>query len=198
MWESGDVMSEEEYLEGEEEGGIKFEYIGGSVYSMEDFTENHCHITGNVQCELWKHLKGNICEVFASRFKVKVGANYFYPDVLVDCPNLKGTNYYTESPVIIVEVTAKSTKKFDCTYKLDAYKTIPSLKEYVIVEQYEARVDVYKRAGMEWNLQTYSLGDSILFESIGLTLSVEEIYDRVDNEDMQEYLRKKGEEQKTG
>ena len=42
-----------------------------------------------------------------------------------------------------------------------------------------------------WQSKHYFLGDNISFDSTGLTLSVEEIYDRVDNEDMAEWLDKK-------
>ena len=43
------------------------------------------------------------------------------------------------------------------------------------------------RKSKHWRPEFFYLGDAITFESIGLTLSVEAIYDRVDNEEMQEW-----------
>lgn len=45
--------------------------------------------------------------------------------------------------------------------------------------------------GEAWLPRHYFLGDEITFESIGLTLPVEEIYYRVHNEDMDEFLNSK-------
>jgi len=42
-----------------------------------------------------------------------------------------------------------------------------------------------------WQSKQYFLGDKVSFDSVGLTLSVEEIYDRVDSEDMTDWLEKK-------
>jgi len=40
-----------------------------------------------------------------------------------------------------------------------------------------------------WQSEHYYLGDEVFFDSIGLHLSVAEIYDRVGNEDMRAYLQ---------
>jgi len=42
-----------------------------------------------------------------------------------------------------------------------------------------------------WQSKHYFLGDKVSFDSEALTLSAEEIYDRVDNEDMADWLEKK-------
>ncbi|MBF0099068.1 MAG: Uma2 family endonuclease [Magnetococcales bacterium] len=184
------AISEEAYLRGEPGSEIKHEYIDGHVYAMGGAGKQHNRLTATLGGEFRNHLKGKPCDAYQADFRVKVGAKYFYPDVVVECDSEYGNEDYTETPIMLVEVTSDSTEKFDRTYKLEVYKTIPSLREYVIVAQNRARVDVYKRDGLQWGLTTYRLGDTILFESIGLTLTVEEIYDRVDNEDMREYLRK--------
>ena len=122
--------------------------------------------------------------------KVRVGKNYFYPDVLVDCTNLPDSSVFTESPVIIVEVLSRSTRRMDETTKRVAYMQLDSLQEYVLIEQDFVKVDVLRRSG-NWFPEHYYLGDAVTFDSIGLTLQVEEFYDRVQNEDMVEWLAKK-------
>ena len=194
--ESDILILEDDYLKGELESDVKHEYINGYVYAMAGAKEQHNRLTSTMSREFGIHLKGKPCDAYQSDFKVKVGTKYFYPDVVVECDSEYDNEDYTEHPVIIVEVTSESTHKFDRTYKLDFYKTIPSLREYVIIEQYQTMVDVHKRSDGGWSCMKYTLGDSIHFESIGLTLTVEEIYERVDNEDMQEFLAKKEKKEK--
>jgi len=117
--------------------------------------------------------------------KVKVGTKFFYPDVLVDCSNING--YFTENPKLIIEVLSKSTRRTDKTIKLMAYTQIPSLEEYVLIDQDMVEIEVLQR-NEGWIPKSYYLGDNVTFDSIGLTLSVEVIYERVQNSDMAEWL----------
>ena len=190
--ESDTILSEAEYLKGELESDVKHEYINGYVYAMAGASKQHNRLTSTISGEFRNHLKGKPCDAYASDFKVKRGTKYFYPDVVVECDSEDDHEDYTDHPMIIVEVTSETTHKFDRTYKLEAYQSIPSLQEYVIVEQSQAMVDVHKRVEDGWDYTRYTLGDSVHFESMGLRLSVAEIYERVDNEDMRAYLKIKG------
>lgn len=183
-------ISEQEYLEGEKLAETKHEYIDGYVYAMSGASINHSTIAGNVHTALNIHLKGKPCRPYTADVKVKAGSNYFYPDVMVDCSNLDGSSYFTETPVIIVEVLSKSTRQNDKKYKRSTYLQLQTLQEYVLIEQDMANIEVQRRVN-GWQPENYFLGDDITFESIGLTLTVEEIYDRVQNTDMTEWLQQK-------
>ena len=61
--------------------------------------------------------------------KVKVGDNFFYPDVMVVCQEDNDSEYYKTAPVIIIEVLSKSTRRFDQTDKRLRCQRIPSLEE---------------------------------------------------------------------
>ncbi len=187
-------ISKDEYLRGELESDVKHELIEGSVYAMAGASANHERISGNIYAEFRSHLKNLPCEPFGSDMKVKVGSNFFYPDVIVDCNFDESEPYHTESPVIIVEVLSKSTRRTDETTKRINYLNIPSLQEYVLIEQNIVDVEVVRRAE-GWQSKHYFLGDEVTLESIDLTLSVEEIYLRVHNEDVIEFLNQKLEEQ---
>lgn len=175
-------ISEDEYLRGEHHAEFKSEYIDGYVYAMVGASANHNCLSVNIVTEFNRHLKGLPCNVFQSDFKVKVGAKYFYPDVLVRCD--KKDKFYTEKPTIIVEVLSPSTVRYDRTVKLAAYKQIPSLVEYVMIEQDKCLVEVYHRMDEIWSRTVYGIGNDIHFNSISLTLSVEDIYTDVDNLDL--------------
>ncbi|MGZ5007521.1 MAG: Uma2 family endonuclease [Methylobacter sp.] len=180
-------ISEEAYLQGELTSEIKHEYIDGAVYAMTGASKNHQRITGNVSREFGNQLKNTPCEPFASDIKVKVGSKFFYPDVMVVCKDDTGNDYYTENPVIIVEVLSKSTRRMDETAKKFAYQTLPTLKEYVLIEQDFVDVEVCRRSE-GWISRHYFMGDSVTFESVGITLSVTDIYDRVENDDVSSFI----------
>jgi Uma2 family endonuclease len=186
-------ISEEDYLEGELHSDIKHEYIDGEVYAMSGAKAAHNRISGNINRKFGNHLEGQPCEPFSADMKVKIGSKYFYPDVLVDCSDLDDNDLFTESPVILVEVLSRSTRRVDETTKRVAYLQIPTLQEYVLIEQDFVDVEVVRRSE-GWQSKHYFLGDDITFESINLTLRVEEIYDRVKNTDMIEWLEMKEQE----
>lgn len=179
-------MTEEEYLQSELTSEVKREYIDGQVYAMTGAKHNHNFISMNIAREYSNHLKGTPCAVFMADTKVRLGKDYVYPDVLVDCSQMSGDDYFSTSPVIIVEVLSKSTRMRDTTTKLIQYLNLPSLKEYVLIEQEFVSVQVLRKSN-HWQPEYFYLGDRVTFESIGLTLAVEDIYDRVDNADMNEF-----------
>ncbi|MDD5579204.1 MAG: Uma2 family endonuclease [Methylobacter sp.] len=181
-------ISEEDYLAGELISEIKHQYIDGYVYAMAGASRNHERIAGNVFGELRNFLKDKPCEPFSSDLKIKVGSQFFYPDVMVVCAEDKQHDYYTESPVIVVEVLSKSSRRLDETTKRISYQNIPSLKEYVLIEQDFVDVEVCRKSE-GWISNHYFMGDSVLLEAIDLTLTVEEIYARVDNDEVRSYLQ---------
>jgi Uma2 family endonuclease len=185
-------VSEEEYLEGEKIAALKHEYVDGHIYAMAGAHSNHNVLSGNVHGEFRNHLKGKPCRAYMSDMKVRIanGSKYYYPDVLVNCPPVNG--YFTETPTIIVEVLSSSTRRTDETEKRLAYMQIETLEEYVLIAQDFVQIEVIRK-NEGWKSAKYFLGDEVIFTSIGLTLSVEEIYDGVDNADMMEWLKQKGE-----
>ncbi len=182
-----ELISEEAYLQSELFSEIKREYIDGAVYAMAGASKNHQRIIANISGEFWTQLKNMPCEPFSSDIKVKVGSKFFYPDVMVVCKDDNGNDYYTESPVIIVEVLSTSTRRMDETAKKFAYQTLPTLQEYVLIEQDFVDVEVCRRSE-GWVSRHYFMGDNVTFESVGLTLSVADIYARVENDDVSSFV----------
>ena len=183
-------ISEEEYLQGELISEIKHEFIDGEVYAMSRASKKHDRIAGNVYTNLLPLLENSLCEPFSSDVKVKVGGNFFCPDVMVVCDDRADNPYYSEIPTILVEVLSKTTRRNDETIKRLAYQSIPSLQEYLLIEQDFVDVEVCCRKN-GWLSQHYFLGDEFTLYSISIVLSVEDIYRRVQNEDVLTYLQEK-------
>ena len=125
----------EDYLAGELISDIRHELIDGEIYVMSGAKATHNRISGNIFGEIRTQLKMSNCDAFTADMKVKAGANYFYPDVLVDCSELDGEALFADSPSVIFEVLSRFTRKMDETVKKIAYLNIPTLEEYILVEQ---------------------------------------------------------------
>ena len=185
-----ELISVEDYLKSELTRDIKHELIDGCIYAMAAASANHERIALNMLRKFGNHLENKPCEPFGSDMKLNINSNFFYPDVIVDCNFDNSTPYFTQTPIIIVEVLSKSTRKTDTTLKLLSYINIASLKEYVLIEQDIVDIQVLRRSE-GWITKHYYLGDEVTFEAIGLTLSVADIYDRVQNDDMMEFMTNK-------
>jgi Uma2 family endonuclease len=183
-------ISEDDYLQSELLAETKHEYIDGQVHAMAGASENHNLLSVNMASELKSRLKGTPCRTFIADMKVKVGGNFFYPDVMVVCQEDNDNEYYKTAPVIIVEVLSKSTRRFDQTDKRLRCQSIPSLEEYVLIEQDKGEIQVFSKKD-QWQSFYYYLGDDITFSSLGVTVRVEDIYYQVNNEDVLDFLREK-------
>ncbi|MDX2505218.1 MAG: Uma2 family endonuclease [Gammaproteobacteria bacterium] len=181
------LLSVQDYLKSELTSPVKREFINGDVYAMAGASTNHNRIVANILRELGVHLKNTSCEPFASDMKLQVADNFFYPDSLVVCDHEANDAGIIDAPLIVVEVLSKSTRQIDHTLKRTAYQQLPSLMEYIVIEQDLVDIEVCRRKN-HWQSEHYYLGDEVFFESINLTLSVADIYDRVVNSDMKQYL----------
>ncbi|MGH8470099.1 MAG: Uma2 family endonuclease [Gammaproteobacteria bacterium] len=172
-------ISPEDYLEGEQHSEIKHEYISGQVYAMVGASRNHNQIAGNLHTALNIHLRNQPCQVFISDVKVRVGEAFYYPDLVVTCDPRESRDYYCEYPLLVIEVLSPSTEVRDNLEKRVAYQTLPRLQEYVLVAQDSRDIRVYRRTSEGWELETCTEGDTVHLHSVGLSLPVEAIYEKV-------------------
>lgn len=183
-------ISVEEYLQGELLADIKHQLIDGEAYAMAGASENHNLLALNIAGELRNQLKGSPCRTFMADMKLRVAEDFFYPDAMVVCGEDNEDQYYKTSPILIVEVLSKTTRKFDQTAKRLRCQTIPTLEEYVLIEQDKGEIQVFSRQH-HWQSAYYYLGDEISFRSLGISIAVEDIYYQVTNEDVQVFLQQK-------
>jgi Uma2 family endonuclease len=183
------LISIEDYLRDELSREFKHEFLEGQIYAMAGASKNHQRIICNLVAVFVQHLKGTPCDTFASDMKVRVrDLAFFYPDVIVACQDDKTDNYYINQPTIIVEVLSKSTRRMDETTKFRMYQNLPSLQEYVMIEQDIVDVEVCRRS-QGWMSEHFFMGDEVTFAAIDLTVSVNGIYERVVNDDVDSFFR---------
>jgi len=178
-----DWITPEEYLEGERSSEIRHEYVNGRAYAMAGASDDHNRITTNLVSELHAALRGKRCEPFSTDMKVKVPPNvteaYYYPDVLVACDPTDNAKYYRERPKVIIEVLSPDTRRTDERERPYAYRQIPTLEVYALVEQDMARITVLHRAETEWRKEVLEgLAATLKLECLGVEIPFERIYER--------------------
>ena len=180
--------SDEEYLAFEREAEEKHELIDGEIVAMAGASREHNLIGVNVSSELHFRLKGKNCEIYANDMRVRMkSGHYGYPDVVVVCdkPNFADDEFdVLLNPLVVVEVLSKSTRFRDKTEKLKTYQKMESIREILLIEQTEPRIEHYiKQTPNQWLLRIYeNLGEMIVLESLKCELPVAEIYAQIEFE----------------
>ena len=184
-------ISPDEYLTAERDSLEKHEYFDGEIFLMAGSSRKHSLIASNVNASLNVQLKKRDCEVHTSDMRVHIPKTglFTYPDVLVVCGKpefLPDKNPDTlTNPILIVEVLSTSTEGYDKGVKFDNYRSLESLREYVLVSQDAKKVMRYtKQSDESWVLMDF-IGEKTQIEltSIECSLAMEDIYDKVDFEE---------------
>jgi Uma2 family endonuclease len=179
------TYSEAEYLALERAAPHKSEFRDGRIHAMTDASRKHNLIGVNIARELSAQLKGRPCEAYVNDMRVKARGTgkYHYPDIAVACgrPEFEDEQADTlVNPVVLIEVLSPSTEAYDRGDKFASYRRIPSLHEYLLVAQDQARVERYQRRGEAWVLtEAEGLDATVNLEAIGCTLALREVYDKV-------------------
>ncbi|MBE9097005.1 Uma2 family endonuclease [Tychonema sp. LEGE 07203] len=173
----------EEYFSWEEKQLERHELIDGRVYAMSGGTQNHSAIAINFLLAIRSHLRGSNCNVFNSDLKVNIlnTPNYTYPDLSVTCDDRDREHpLYITYPCLIVEVLSDSTEAYDRGKKFEKYRRNPKLVDYVLVSSDEIAIDLYhKNDAGEWVILSYREGERVEFQSINLSLPIEQLYEEI-------------------
>jgi len=176
----------EEYLELEEAADYKSEYIDGQIIPMAGGTINHNRISVNLSAALNLAFRQQDYEVFMGDLRLWISQKrtYTYPDVMI----LAGEpEFFTNrrdiilNPQVIVEVLSKSTKGYDREDKFEAYRTISTFQEYLLIDQTRIHVDQFSKTGKkQWALREYDQEDeAIALVTVPFEISVQDLYNKV-------------------
>jgi len=176
-------MTAEEFLAWDATQTIKHEFVRGEVFAMAGAHEAHVTVTMNVAMALRQHLKGSPCRTFQTDMKLRVEAAdaYCYPDVMVTCSAADAADpLIKREPTLVVEVLSPSTAAYDRGEKFAAYRLLPSLQEYLLVDPAARRCDLY-RLGADglWVLQPGAPEQGVHFASVELELDGARLWDEV-------------------
>ena len=172
------------YLAWEAEQSTKHEYHDGEVFAMAGASDAHVTVAGNVYMALRNHLRGSPCSVFISDMKLRVEEDnaFFYPDVFVTCAESdRGQSHSKSAPVLVAEVLSPATSAYDRGAKFAAYRKLPTLREYALIDPERLSLDLFRRDGdsKRWVLHPIEAGGHVEWASVGLQVPLEALYEDV-------------------
>ena len=177
----------EEYLEREVRADRRHEYIDGEIVPMAGSSFDHNRIVLNLAGALNFSLPYPPYDVFAENIRLWIPKKRFftYPDIAIARGELQlyeGRNDTMTNPLLIAEVLSRSTRSYDKDEKFAAYRTIPSFREYLLIDQYAPHVEQYvKTDGGKWTFCEYDGTDATLvLETVPFKTSLADLYKKVD------------------
>ena len=180
-------MTLDEYFEMEYAAEERHEYINGKTRTMAYASENHRQITKNLVFLLESYFRNRDEMVYTNQTLVFTAEcnKGFYPDVTIFPPNIEYQKYRGKmkaalNPTVIIEVLSDSTAHIDRGEKLECYKTLPSLNQYLLVSQHQMRIESYTRhnGNGDWLYRDF-VGEKQDVPIGECALALEEIYHKV-------------------
>lgn len=183
----------EEYLELEKHADYKHEYRDGEIISMTGGTTNHNEISLNLAASLKFALKRRNYKVYIGDVRLWIPRyrQYTYPDVMLigGEPIYTGTSTTTvTNPTLIAEVLSKSTQNYDQGDKFMYYRSIPEMREYLLIDQKQFHVMQHsKTEDGKWLLTEYEGENAVLALSVvEFELALTDLYDGSNFDDVEE------------
>ena len=170
-------MTADEFLAWEAKQELKWEFDGFQPVAMNGGTRAHSVVQANLLTELTRQLRGTPCRAYGSDLKVQTGPSYRYPDVSVSCTPFADTETIVAEPVVIFEVLSGSTAGDDRTIKLAEYKSLSSVRRYVMLEQDRVFATVITRTATGWDHALVGPDGLLAMPEIGAEVSMAVLYD---------------------
>ena len=188
-----EYVSEEEYLEILEKSDVLLEWIDGRIYpknnpygllptAMAGASDNHIDLNTSLLVAIHARLRGTDCFVVTQDQRVKADQSYAYPDLTIYCGEReKDERGNLINPVVLIGILSPGTQDYDSGTKFDKLRTLSTLQDYLLVRQDRVLVERRRRRNENhWEMIYYNrLDDEIDLTSIGITLPLAEIYERL-------------------
>ena len=176
-------ITPEDFLTAERLAIQKHEYFKGEVFAMSGASIPHNVIAVNCITELGSKLKGKKCRPYGSDLRVHIPKNslYTYPDISIICGDVETTDDKFDTatnPSVIIEILSASTRNYDKGQKFDLYRDIESLREYILIDSEQIKVDkFYRNEDNSWLLTEYkTIESSFLVTTVDVKLLLADIY----------------------
>ncbi len=178
-------ISAEEYFRIEETSEVKHEYFQGDMYAMAGAGSGHNLIVSNLIRALGNQLRTSPCLVYPSDMRVQLNENshYTYPDVTIVCDEpvfLNDRKNTLLNPMMIFEVLSESTELYDRGKKFQAYRSISSLRNYILVSSESRQIEVFSRnADGLWLILDLKTEGKIQIPYLDCELAFDEVYEKL-------------------
>jgi Uma2 family endonuclease len=161
----------------------RYEFDGIQPVAMTGGTVNHGIILRNLMFSLTGKLRGTPCQPLASDVGVATRNDAIrYPDALITCTKLTGTDRTVPGVVTIFEIVSPSSGRIDRIIKVREYAAVDSIRRYVIIESVTSGLLVlHRQNGQEpWIAVTLTADDVLDLPEVGIQIPVAALYEGVE------------------
>ena len=177
----------QEYLERGERADRKHEFHRGKIVPVSGVSFIHNTIAVNILTALKIAIRTKRSNHYVTNSDTKIwidaAERFVYPDAVLVLKRpiyYKGRTDIITNPLLVVEILSPGTQKKDRTAKFDDYRTLPTLQEYVLVDQDQPQVSVFNRSA-NWQETVVQGGThSLQLASADITLALADIYEGID------------------
>lgn len=167
----------------------KTEFIDGSLVVKPAANRWHNLIATNLVVAIGSRVSRGTCEIYSSDMQVQIGKNSIcFPDVVVVSGEPifnEGNGEVLQNPTVVIEIFSPTSKSARHTQKVEGFLAIPNIKEFLLVNESELRVDHYVRQNAKtWMYKIYDERDDMInIEAIHCKLSLVEVYGQAKQKD---------------
>lgn len=189
---NGQTMTADSYLAMEREGirefQGKYELFNQKIRFMAGASQAHNTITGNILTLLKMLIWQQNLPAYVNQSDMKVISflrhkNYFYPDIVFAEGELLFDDIKKDvltNPTLLIEVLSDETESFDRGDKFRSYRQIESLNEYLLVSQYEKKIEqFYKNQDGDWVVSVVITEGVLPLRALPFSLDIEQVYRQV-------------------
>lgn len=175
-------MTLDQFLAWEEKQTERYEFYRGETFAMVGGAARHNRVIMNLGSRIAAHLDGTGCQAFTESMKVQIAEGVLYPDVVVTCGKAEaGDEKIIADPKLVIEVLSPSTRGYDQRDKFVLYRSLPSLREYALIDPTDRRVEVFTLVDAgAWMLLDQTQADALTLRSIDLAIPMEAVFKGVE------------------
>lgn len=176
-------MTLDEFLSWEDGTDTRYELWGGEIVAIAPPMPNQGRLASALIRELGAALRGHAPRAVYSAAGIARGDRNdtcYVADIAVSSEWLRPEDRLIREPVLIVEVLSRSTAATDRQIKLPDYRSIPSVREVLLIDSEGVFAEVQRRDGDRWITEIVRGSDAALtLVSIPATMSMAQLYDGI-------------------
>jgi Uma2 family endonuclease len=143
-----------EFLEWDDGSDRRHELVDGYAFMMAPATEAHGELGARLTIEIGSRLRPPCRVISEAGLAIPERADTCYiADLAVACAPREPGRRMVAQPVVVVEVLSPSTSQVDRFRKVADYRSLPSVKEIVVLFSEERRVEVQRRTADGWRIE---------------------------------------------
>ncbi len=153
----------------------RHEFLDGRIYGFAGGTLGHSALAAAIIARV--RARALPCKTLTSDALVQMQRSARYADVVVTCDERDGNDAIAvRYPKLIVEVLSDSTSAVDRGEKLDEYRAIETLQEYILIDSRKPWAESYRRVDGQWIASLPLTTGELRLASLGLAIDIDELY----------------------